>query len=557
LVPTLGYAQTYFEPCATALSKLSFKALAAYLTANDNLLDTANRQSNPGLCFRLNDHEFLVLPKGFGIYHCEFKAASGCAEYESQVGSRWEMPYVSREFTDKAGKHFVLLKQTTLVHGIYGEAYFILYLLPPSKETNGFPFTIQSLVGASTNNDSGSLTQDDPCGWSSPDAPYTVPRSVSRIDTVSVGNDQEGNATLMFQMTEKDCDSDRMTKFRKKFAFKGGGFLDVSTDLPKSDFARIIRPQGLTVDGKGNLFVAVGHAILKVDPRGKVSLLAGGTEGFADGEGESAKFSAPSFLALAPDGSVLVSDARDGAIRRVTQSGRVSTMPGGNMPQPDGKELENDHLGAMGSPEGIAVDRAGNIFAACDDHSIRKISPSGAVSLVAGGQRGYEDGPGKQAKFSNIDYIALGLAEEVYVGDRANRAIRKVVFDGTTSTLIQGNKDISFVNIPDDEFFWAQGLAVAKDGSIYASSGNVVFKISPAGVAKVYAGSGAGFDDGTAATAHFNRPASLALDGKGNLFVIDEGNEAIREVWTDGRVTTVIARRRVHGANGCCQGSAN
>jgi sugar lactone lactonase YvrE len=519
LLPTLGYAQTYFEPCATALSKLSFKALAAYLTANDNLLDTANRQSNPGLCFRLNDHEFLVLPKGFGIYHCEFKAASGCAEYESQVGSRWEMPYVSREF--------------------------------------GFPFTIKSLVGVSTNNDSGSLTQDDPCGWSSPDAPYTVPRSVSRIDTVSVGNDQEGNATLMFQMTEKDCDSNRMTKFRKKFAFKGGGFLDVSTDLPKSDFARIIRPQGLTVDGKGNLFVAVGHAILKVDPRGKVSLLAGGTEGFADGEGESAKFSAPSFLALAPDGSVLVSDARDGAIRRVTQSGRVSTMPGGNMPQPDGKELENDHLGAMGSPEGIAVDRAGNIFAACDDHSIRKISPSGAVSLVAGGQRGYEDGPGKQAKFSNIDYIALGLAEEVYVGDRANRAIRKVVFDGTTSTLIQGNKDISFVNIPDDEFFWAQGLAVAKDGSIYASSGNVVFKISPAGVAKVYAGSGAGFDDGTAATAHFNRPASLALDGKGNLFVIDEGNEAIREVWTDGRVTTVIARRRVHGANGCCQGSAN
>jgi len=157
-----------------------------------------------------------------------------------------------------------------------------------------------------------------------------------------------------------------------------------------------------------------------------VSTLAGsGVQGFADGTGTTAKFSWPYGVAVDSAGNVYVADRSNERIRKITPSGVVSTLAGsGNWGFADGTGT----AARFNYPTGVAVDSAGNVYVADEwNHRIRKITPSGVVSTLAGsGTWGSADGTGTAAKFRSPRGVAVDSAGNVYVADSDNHRIRKI-----------------------------------------------------------------------------------------------------------------------------------
>lgn len=200
-------------------------------------------------------------------------------------------------------------------------------------------------------------------------------------------------------------------------------------------------PDGLGVDGNGNLYVADtgNHTIRKVTADGIVTTIAGGDgqPGYADGPGGSARFNTPTGIAVDATGNVYVADTANQLIRKVTPTGVVSTL-GGVYGQIGG----NDGIGAsarFNSPRGIAIDGSGNVIVAdTGNGTVRKITPTGMVVTLAGavGQTGNTDGPGASARFANPSSVAVDAAGNVYVLDTDNFSIRKITASGTVSTIV-------------------------------------------------------------------------------------------------------------------------
>ena len=188
-----------------------------------------------------------------------------------------------------------------------------------------------------------------------------------------------------------------------------------------------LNPQGVAVDGAGNVYVTDNSAIRKVTPAGLVSTLAGspGNAGNADGPGNVARFQAPTGLTLDADGSVFVADTSNFTIRRITPAGVVSTLAGSA-----GKDGYYDGNGGEARfyfPTGVAVDTSGNIFVVDSaNESIRRIAPDGRVTTLAGG--GFTDagdGTGAAVGFFHPESIAVDRLGSVYVADSGNYTIRK------------------------------------------------------------------------------------------------------------------------------------
>ena len=151
--------------------------------------------------------------------------------------------------------------------------------------------------------------------------------------------------------------------------------------------ARFDYPVGVASDSSGNLYVGDAHnyTLRKVSPAGVTSTLAGavGLSGSADGAGTAARFLSLSGLAVDTSGNVYVADAANHTIRKVSPTGVVSTLAG-----TAGASGSADGTGAAARfyyPAGLAVDSSGNVFVADSvNHTLRKITPAGAVSTVVG-----------------------------------------------------------------------------------------------------------------------------------------------------------------------------
>jgi len=202
--------------------------------------------------------------------------------------------------------------------------------------------------------------------------------------------------------------------------------------------ARFSRPAGIASDRHGNLYVAAqfGYVILKIDPAGVVTTLAGsGAQGSADGNGRNASFIFPRGVAVDTDGNVYVADGGNNKIRKITPSGEVTTLAGIGTPgTADGPRLE----ASFRSPESVAVDTVGNVYVAdTGNHKIRKITPSGEVTTLAGsGARGaVDDDTGLNASFQSPTGLVVDAAGNVYVADMANNLIRKITPNGRVTTL--------------------------------------------------------------------------------------------------------------------------
>jgi serine/threonine protein kinase, bacterial len=295
-------------------------------------------------------------------------------------------------------------------------------------------------------------------------------------------------------------------------------------------------PYGVAVDASGNLYVADAgnNVIRKISPSGVVSTLAcSGIGSFANGTGTAASFNFPCGVAVDAAGNVYVGDYGNQMIREINPSGVVTTLAGSGT---IGSLNGTGTAASFNSPEGVAVDAAGNVYVAdYGSQMIRKISPSGVVTTLAGsGQRGDTNGTGTTASFSLPAGVAVDATGNVYVGDQNNNMIRKISPSGVVTTLAgtgsSGSDNGSGTVASFDGPF---GIAVDAAGNVYVAdqANNLIRKINPAGVVSTLAGTGAfGSANGVGVVASFSLPSGVAVDAANNVYVADTYNNLIRKI---------------------------
>ena len=292
-------------------------------------------------------------------------------------------------------------------------------------------------------------------------------------------------------------------------------------------------PSGVTTDAAGNVYVADidNHKIRKITPAGVVSTLAGsGIYGFADGIGTASQFRFPVGVATDAAGNVYVADTDNQRIRKITPAGVVSTIAGSSNA---GFANGTGSAANFNQPRALVTDAAGNIYVADRlNYKIRKITPAGVVSTFAGSTLGFADGTGTAAQFNQPYGLAIDAAGNIYVADSVNNRIRKITPTGVVSTLAGSTLGFADGTGTAAQFNYPTGLAIDAVGNLYVGDtfNDKIRKITPAGVVSTLAGSTQGFADGAGATARFYTLYGVATDAAGNVYVADSNNHKIRKI---------------------------
>ena len=271
------------------------------------------------------------------------------------------------------------------------------------------------------------------------------------------------------------------------------------------------------MDASGNLFIADywNSVIREVGTDGIISTVAGnGSNGYSGDSGAAAKaeLSWPNEVAVDASGNLFIADSGNNVIREVGTNGIITTVAGNEIITPvegngyyaysgDGGPATSAELGY---PSSVAVDASGNLFIAdSGNQRIREVGTNGIITTVAGnGGSGYsgDGGPATSAQLWWPACIAVDASGNLFIADANNNRIRKVGTNGIITT-------------------------VAGNGT-WGHSG----------------------DGGVAANAQLNNPSGVAVDALGNLFIADSANNRIRQVGTNGIITTVAG----NGTNGYC-----
>jgi sugar lactone lactonase YvrE len=231
-------------------------------------------------------------------------------------------------------------------------------------------------------------------------------------------------------------------------------------------------PTGVTVDPSGNIYVTDlgGNTIRKVTSGGAVTTVAGdGGSGFTNGAAATATFRSPAGVAIDKSGNLYIADASNNMIRMITPGGVVSTFAG------SGPQGSADGTGVAASfyyPYGIAIDASGNLYVADSrNNKIRKITSAGIVSTFAGsGALGSADGTGTAASFNYPAGIAIDSAGNLYIADVDNSEIRKITPAGVVTT-VAGSTSAGDTDGTGSAaaFSYPYGVTVDKTGNIYVT----------------------------------------------------------------------------------------
>jgi len=210
-------------------------------------------------------------------------------------------------------------------------------------------------------------------------------------------------------------------------------------------------------------------------------------------------------------------------------------------------------------PYGVALDSSGNLFVADKgDHTIRMITSAGVVTTIAGtaGSSGTTDGTGSAARFNGPTGVAVGSGGAIYVADSINNTIRKIASaaGGVVTTLAGAAGTAGSTNGTGTAATFNQpyGVAIDSSGNVYVAEfgNNLIRMVTQGGVVTTVAGTAGvtGSADGTSTAAMFNGPIGIAVDGSGNLYVADSGNNTIRKITSSGVVTTIAGTPGVVGS---------
>jgi streptogramin lyase len=302
-------------------------------------------------------------------------------------------------------------------------------------------------------------------------------------------------------------------------------------------------PYGVAVDAQGNIDIAdsLNCRIRQIDPDGGVTTLAG-SFGRDAADGENPTFDYPAGIALDASGNLYIADSGDDMIRKMNRLNQVSSLAGQAGVTGASNGRGSDAL--FNNPWDVAVDAAGNVYVAdTNNNMIRKIDPKGEVTTLAGGTApGSADGTGTSASFNHPMGVAVDAAGIVYVADTANHLIRRITPKGEVTTLAGGGKGSAANGLgAAASFNWPTGIAVDGSGNIYvADSANLMIrKITPLGQVSTYAGPKIiGTDFGltnSMGNVPVNtkikfQPYGVALDANGNVYAVDPFDNLIRKI---------------------------
>ena len=308
-------------------------------------------------------------------------------------------------------------------------------------------------------------------------------------------------------------------------------------------------PTGVATDNAGNAHVAdtFNHRVLRINPDGTRETVVGtGLCCFLgdDGPATEARLSNPRGLTFGPGGSLYIADNGNRRIRKVAPDGTITTVAGsGDFGfSGDGGPAT---AAALNSPWDVAVDSMGNLYIAERFNGrVRKVDAQGIISTFAGtGDFGFagDGGPAVAAEIGFPSGVAVGIADEVYIAD--GRRVRVVDTEGNINTFAGGGTSMDDGAPTDYRLTTPSAVAVDSMGAVYISNqnGQEILRSTADFIEKI-AGSGTrGFagDGGPATEALLHWPADVALDDAGNLYIVEQSNQVVRKVATDGTITTV------------------
>lgn len=272
----------------------------------------------------------------------------------------------------------------------------------------------------------------------------------------------------------------------------------------------------LTVNG-----VTADGPVFTYVPSKVITTISGGVvSGHLDGQGTAATFLMPQGITIDAAGNFYIADTENHLIRKMTPAGLVSTLAGSGM---DGNVNGNGKEASFVKPTGICVDKAGNVYVSDPYVSqIKKITPEGQVTTFAGNLRSESvDGTGTSASFARPEGIAIDQSGNIFVAEQGTGKIRKITPAGVVTT---------FAKLSSSPYF----ITLDKAGNIYATTDeDYIYKVTPQGAVSLF------FKSGNGSINSLYLVFGIATDANDNLLIADTGESLMKMLSPAGELTTI------------------